>query len=842
MSSDAQASLPINVPVDEKAKRWISDYQRLANSSDLMVSAKQRGSTHWDEMMKGLAVVADGDLANLETQVAKEAADIGMAFRLPDEDDERAWPLCSVPLLIEPAEWLGIEAGLIQRADLLEALVADIHGKQTLIRDDALPASAITGSQAFWREAIGVEPPGGYQLRFLAADIGRGPDGEWRVLADHCSTPAGAGYALENRIAMSRATGNLYGERNVLRMADFFASFRDGLSASAERLAPRIGLLTPGRYNSSYPEQAHLARYLGILLVEGADLDVRDDKLYVRTIEGLKRLDVLWRRLDARFLDPLAFDVDSQIGTPGLFDAYLAGNLVMANGPGVGVLESPALAAFLPRLARRVLGEDLKIPNTATWWCGQPAERQMVLERMGEMVIEPAFSATAPRGLEHGAAILGSRMSPTAREDLLTALAIRPQDYVGREVVHLSTTPSFNGTQLEPRPFTVRVFLARDRQGTWRVMPGGFARLSNTGDVRAAVMGQGAFSADVCVLSDAPVAPTTLIRDPGGTQVRRHSGALPSRAADSLFWLGRYVERGKNTTRVIRAALGGSTVSDLATRSQSAVRHLDDMLITWGAGATAFKAAKGKLTPIRLCQAALDGRDEVGSARSIALAVRGIAEGVRDRLSPDLWRLIDDLYRPARDKVAGSVNLMDRTVRLLDRFTALGGLAGEYMVRGPGWRVYDLGRQLERATTTSRMVRTFTGEDYTTDHLSILLDLADNQVSYRSRYQSGFTRDPVRDLVALDPLNPRSLSFQINLMLDHVRELPVLRQDGMPEEPLTLATGLAAMISTAQAATLDSDFLLALDDALMKLSDAIARRYFLQGSVDARDKTVTQLG
>ncbi len=744
-----------------------------------------------------------------------------------------------MPLVIGPDEWRHIEAAMIQRAELLEAVVTDIHGEQSLIRDSGLPAAAITGSQSFWRQMIGVPPPGGYHLRFIAVDLGRGPDGAWRVLADHCTTPAGAGYALENRIALSRATGDLYAERNVMRLASFFAAFRDGLAGSATRSAPRIGLLTPGRYNQSYAEQAHLARYLGFPLVEGADLDVRDDKLFVRTIEGLKRIDVLWRRLDTRFLDPLAFDVSSQIGTPGLFDAYLAGNLVVANAPGAGVMESPVLAAFMPALARRVLDTELLIPNIATWWCGQTRERATVLKRLDEMVIEPAFNGVRPVGLPDGA-ILGQSLSEPAREALMAGLAVRPEDYVGREVVRLSTTPSFNGQRLEPRPFTMRVFLARDGAGAWQVMPGGFARLSNSGDVRAALMGEGAFSADVCVISDAPVEPTTLLGDPANTPVRRQSGVLPSRAADSLFWLGRYVERGKNTSRVIRAALGGSVVADSTVRTRSAEQLLADLLVSWGAGSTAREDAKGKKMPVyALCEAALDGRDEPGSLWAIATGVRGIAQGIRDRLSPDLWRMIDDLYKPARDDEKGA--LIGRTLRLMDRFTALGGLAAEYMVRGPGWRFHDLGRRVERSIATSRMVRTFATNNATADHLSTLLDLADNQVTYRARYQTGLARDAVRDLVALDPLNPRSLSFQMEIILGHVSALPVLRDDGMPEEPLELARRVSAMITTVQAADLDPDFLLGFEARIMQLSDAVGRRYFLQGSVVAPAKSATQL-
>ena len=275
-----------------------------------------------------------------------------------------------------------------------------------LVRGGRLPAALVAGSRHFRRSVIGVKPVGGHRLHIVAADLARGPDGEWRVLADHLRAPVGAGYALENRLAASRVMGALQTRLHVQRHASFFTAFREGLAASCRRENPRIGLLTPGRYNPSYPEQAHLARYLGLLLVEGADLAVRDRRLYVRTIEGLKRIDALWRRMDARFLDPLAFDARSEIGVPGLMDAIVGGDAVLANMAGVGVLESPAFAAFLPRLAPALLGEALKLPNIATWWCGQPEPHADMMERLDALMVSPAFSEPVA-GLEKPAACWG---------------------------------------------------------------------------------------------------------------------------------------------------------------------------------------------------------------------------------------------------------------------------------------------------------------------------------------------------------------------------------------------------------------------------------------------------
>ena len=349
-----------------RGEGWLTSYRANAGLGDVLRGDEGRGGRWWRTLLEGITHVGEGTLGQLQDRIGRQVKELGTAFRLPGEADERAWPLSAIPLLIGEDEWHGIAAGICQRAELLELILADAFGAQKLVADGALPAAALAGSRHFWRSMIGVPPSGGRRLHIYAADLARGPDGEWRVLADHARTPTGAGYALENRLAASRVIGPLQTRLNVARLAPFFSAFRAGLAAVCHRDDPRIALLTPGRYNQSYAEQAHLARYLGLLLVEGADLAVRDRQLFVRTIDGLKRIDALWRRMDTRFIDPLSFDSRSAIGVPGLMDAVAAGNTVIANAAGAGVVESACMAAFLPVLARRLTGERLRLPNIAT--------------------------------------------------------------------------------------------------------------------------------------------------------------------------------------------------------------------------------------------------------------------------------------------------------------------------------------------------------------------------------------------------------------------------------------------------------------------------------------------
>jgi len=812
---------------------WLESYVAQAGTGDVVRSDMGRGGRWWHHLFDGVAALTEGRLQRLQDRIGRQVDELGTAFRLPGDPAERPWPLSALPLLIGEDDWREIAEGVTQRAELLERLLADIYGAGRLVADGRLPASVVTGSAHFRRSMIGIDPAGGHRLHVYAVDLGRGPDGEWRVLADHVRMPVGAGYALENRIAASRVMGALQTRLNLQRLAPFFSDFRDGLAAACRRSDPRIGLLTPGRYNQSYAEQAHLARYLGLLLVEGEDLAVRDNRLYIRTIEGLKRIDALWRRMDSRFLDPLAFDTTSHIGVPGLMDAVGAGEAVIANFPGTGVVESPAFAAFMPGLSRHLMGSDLKLPNIATWWCGQEGPCAEMRARIDDLLVGPAFADEAPA--LPGGAVLGASLQGLARTALMDAMALRPQDYVGREVVRLSTMPVVADGRLVARPFILRAFAARDANGQWTVMPGGFARLGNVADERASIMGEGAFSADVGVVALNPVEHVSLL--PQHVTVRRNPGTLPSRAADNLYWLGRYLERSEATLGLVRATLGGAIDADSgASLVPVTLDRLATLLIATGAARIDEEPDEegdsGEYRDLaELAEVALDGHG-AASIRTLFDTVHNIASGIRDRLSTDVWRLIDAPLPLAQGQDPGAV--LARAGALQERFAALAGLAAENMGRTAGWRFHDLGRRIERALAACRLTRHFGSDAATADDLTTLLDLMDSQITYRARYMAGLALVPVRDLVALDPFNPRSLAFQLDRIREHLGALPAIRDDGLQEEQVAMANEIALMVATIKPESLSPATLLGLENRLMALSDAIAARYFLHGAETIR--------
>jgi uncharacterized circularly permuted ATP-grasp superfamily protein/uncharacterized alpha-E superfamily protein len=807
-----------------------SGYVPLPGIPDEFLGGGGGPRAHWMRFLSAFMELSEDDINRRFATADRHMRDIGVSYRAYGDTSERAWPLSHVPLLIEAEEWREIAAGIEERAQLLELVLADIYGAGRLIDARDLPAAAVTGPE-FLRPMHGLTPPGGKFLHLYAADIGRGPDGRWWVLGDRAQAPSGAGYALVNRLVLARAFPDIYRDMNVERLAPFFEAFRLGLASMAERPDPRICLLTPGPFNETYFEQAYLARYLGFLLVEGGDLTMRDGKVHVRTIAGLKRADVIWRRIDSDFADPLELNPDSRLGVPGLVDAIREGGVIIANALGSGALEAPAMMSFVPKLCERLLGKELRLPNIATWWCGQNEARKAVLEKMSELAITGAFGGPVP-GFGSNQPLIGAAFTTEERERLKAAIAERGVDFAGQEVVNLSTTPVWHLGRLLPRPFVLRVYAARTPKG-WMIMPGGFCRISGRADARAVTMGEGVQSADVWVLADKPVAMVSLLPTDETVRIRRIMGTLPSRAADNLFWLGRYLERSEATLRIIRClASRAAETGAPAIKPRSAVAKLMGLLIAWNAAPVL--PLSGTMT---LAAIALHSEEEYGSALSLVRDARRAASFIRERLSTDTWRLIGDLNQNLTADWRAPLaepEAFERADTALRTIAAISGLAQENMIRGAGWRMFDSGRRIERSIVTCRFARHFASAGAPQDDLDVLLDLVDSQITFRSRYLMGLALNPVRDMVVLDSFNPRSVAFQVERLAEHLETLPLLSDDGMLEAPRRLILQLAAEVATTLAQQLDNERILSFEQSLLALADSIAARYFLQGPHVAR--------
>jgi len=807
----------IEAPADALA-RLLSGYQPLAGIYDEMMDAGGQVRPHWQLFLMMLAAHGAEEMNRRFAVADRYLHDSGVFYRVYEDPVgvERPYPLSHVPLIINPVEWAALKRGLIQRAELLERVLADAYGPARIVQNGHLPAVLIAGNPEFLRPLVGVAPPGGAHLHFYAVDVGRGADGRWWVLGDRTQAPSGAGFVLESRLALQRALPEVYRGIRVERLAPFFQAFQSKLSGFNGQNDSRVCLLTPGPMNDSYFEHAYLARYLGLLLVEGEDLTARDDGVFIRTVSGLRRAEVLLRRLDADFCDPLELNAHSRLGVTGLVQAVRDGKVVIANSLGSGLVEARSMLAFLPALAPHLLGAELEIPNVATWWLGHAHVRAEMLGKLDTMVIASAFTDNLP-GRSVGTATLGAKLDAEQRAQIAQAITERGIDFVLQEAVTLSTMPVWQDGGFAPHPFILRLYLARVRDG-WTVMPGGFVRIADGVDARALSLQKGGRTADACLLSEGPVAEITLLPTPEHIAIQRASGVLPSRAAYNLFWLGRYVERAEATLRLVRALI--NRIADAGEAMAAITARVAAILAAWSAGPSDIPDARADL----IAEAALTRRDIEGSLPRLTAAARSAASVIRDRLSPDAWRALNDLVAAidAPLAVGSSESLMlDRVETALRIIASFSGLAQENMTRLAGWRFLELGRRIERGILTCRFVRELADADAPDGALDVLLELCDSQLTYRQRYVMIAARAPVIDLVMLDPNNPRSVMHQLERIEAHLAALPRQVVDGRLSPPQQIAASIATGLRTADAGKIDADMILGHESALMKLSEII---------------------
>lgn len=793
---------------DDPVAAFLSAYRPQPGVPDELLDEAGRVRPVWTDFLRRLAAMTPEELAERMARGDQYLRDAGVYHRQYGAQDsaERDWPLSHVPVLIAEAEWTALTAGLVQRAELLEQVCADFYGPNRLVGEGWLPPSLVAESPEWLRPLVGIRPASGHFLHFVAFDLGRGPGGRWWVLGDRTQSPSGAGFALENRIATSRVFSDIYEKTNVPRLAGFFRTFRDALAELRGGRNSRIGILTPGTMNEGYWEHAFIARYLGFILLQGEDLTVRNGELMVRTVAGLKPISVLWRRLDAVWTDPLELNESSRLGTPGLLDAGRSGQLAMVNALGSGMLETRALLAFLPRLCEHLTGAPLHLPNIATWWCGHDAEREHVKANAGRMTIAPALSTRLPFDLEEASAIGGMFRGSAPDCSIPDWLDREGRNLVGQEAVTLSTTPALVEGRLVPRPYTLRVYLVRT-PGGWQTMPGGFARVGRSEDPSAVAMQQGGSVADVWIVSDDPVPADTMFSNTSIADYRRQTSILPSRAADNLFWLGRYVERAESAIRLLRA--WHIRLAETGRAEGALLDHLVDIL-----GIRGIEGVETRGLP-------------QGVMQTIAAALMSASQ-VRDSFSVDGWMALTDLERTARS-MAQRLSPGDDAARAMNVFirkiTGFSGLVHENMYHSAGWRFLSLGRSVERAMSMTYLLADLTGGGVPDGALDVAIEVGDSVMTHRRRFAAATARETVIDLLALDRLNPRAVLYQIDQFVDHARAVAHGEANApmgaLERAMLRLQTDLA----TADPAELDRDALLSLAGRIGDLAALLARAH-----------------
>ncbi len=739
---------------------------------------------HWRYLLEALDGMGPSETGGRLEEARRLIRDNGVTYNVYGDPQgiSRPWELDLMPLLIPSDEWSGLERGLMQRAELLNRIALDLYGDRTLIHRGLLPPELVYGHPGFLLPCHRLRPSRDRPLVLYAADLTRTPQGGWCVLADRTQAPSGAGYALENRMVVSRVMPSLFRDSHVHRLAGFFRALRRALMSLAPQESDpgRIAVLTPGPSNEAYFEHAYLANYLGYTLVQGGDLTVRNGALWLKTLDRLERIDVVLRRVDDLFCDPLELREDSLLGAPGLLQAARSGNVALANALGTGILEHPALSAFLPAIAGELFGEDLLLESIPTHWCGDPPALEFVLGNLGGLVIRSMRS-------DENRPILGDQLSPAERDALVARLRAQPHLYVAQEARPLATVPTLAGDgTLQGRPATLRSFLVAGEEG-YEVMPGGLTRVGPQKGCSVISNQLGGVGKDTWVIASEPERrETLLLQTESRSFVPKTESEISSRVADNLFWIGRYGERAEGLVRLLRIliikvteGLGSPADRSGLTPMRPLLRALTEQSLTYP-GFVGDGAEARLNDPVPEMLSLITEAPRIGGLPQTLRALGNAAWSVRDRLSTDTWRIVDEIERrsaaltasPARE-LAQTLDELDPLITALVAFSAL---SSENLIRNEGWRFLQAGRRLERCVHTTALLRaTLVPIGPPAEEglvAEAVLSITDSLATSRRRNQNGGSVAGLLDLVLQDESNPRSVAFQLAEIDDLVGAMP----------------------------------------------------------------------
>lgn len=737
-----------------------------------MLGANGAVRPHWQRFLSHLQGLSPEDMRRRMEFVNRRIQENGVTYNVYTEgaDADRPWALDPLPLILPADEWRQLSAAVAQRATLLNRILGDLYGPRKLLSEGLLPPALVYGQRSYLQPCQGITPRGGNWLHLYAVDLARAPDGKWWVVADSTQAPSGAGYTLENRLIVSRVFPDLFNELRVQHLASFFHDLQDTLSGLAQLdpgEQPHIVLLTPGPYNETYFEHAYLARYLGYPLVEGQDLTVRGESVFLKTLQGLKRVHVILRRQDDDYCDPLELRSNSTLGVPGLLNVLRCGRVAMANALGSGILGSGALMGFLPAICQRLLGENLAIPSLATWWCGEQPAFDYVRANFANLVIKPAYPG------QNFSPVIGDQCDAAQREEVLQRIAARPQAYVGQERMQMSHAPAWGRNQepgLQASAIGLRLYAVATPQG-YSIMPGGLSRIAgNPGNPAMSMQGSGS-AKDTWVLADGPVNRFSLLKPRlTSSDLVRSSANLSSRVVENLFWLGRYSERVDASARLLRVALsrldGGEATPAVnaagAALSLAQYLHVIQSRNAW--------ELEDILPPRQQLLQTLLTEEQVGSLAGSVRSLMWTSTQVRERLALDHWHALAQMQREL-NAIQRRTPTFNEVLGFLDNVvlsaSSLTGFAMDNMTRDPGWHFLSLGRHLERLDFLASAIAGFLQKPWAgSEHnLEWLLELTDSIITYRSRYSRAPELLPVMDLIVLDASNPHGVAFQMDALL-----------------------------------------------------------------------------
>ncbi len=837
----------MNKTIGLNAKQYFSD-----NTYDEMFTPEMNVKQDWKTISDHIDVMGSKELAAGQKDIDWMLSENGVTYNVYNDPKglNRPWNLNIIPFVVEQKEWSRIGEGLKQRAHLLDLVLKDIYGKRELIKNGIIPYEVVYGHRGFLRQCNQIEYKTDKLLSIYAADLSRGPDGRMWVVNDRTQAPSGMGYALENRSTAGRVLSNVYRDINVRKLSGFFHDFNQLLiKASPKQIeTPNIIILTPGPHNETYFEHAYLASFLGYPLVRGNDLVVRNGFLWMKSLKGLKRIDVVLRRVDDAFMDPLELREDSHLGVAGLLDVVRKQNVTIINPIGSGVIENSGLIPFMPAIAKYFLGEELLLPQIATWWCGQEKEMEYVLSNLHKYVVKRIDRSNRE------SIFFGEFMSSEEKKVLQQRIRREPYLYVAQEKINFSTVPNFTNGQLEPRNMVCRAFaIAKDN--AYEVMPGGLVRVApERGNIRVSNQ-RGGTSKDFCIISDQPEPEVTKLSwDQNSKYALSGLNDLPSHTAENLYWAGRYVGRSLVVCRFLRM-----TLKQLVKAKQDEHILENEKLQILLKGLTQITSTfpgfvgteeEEAVTDVRKeLEAVIFDKNKIGSLANTMMMFNHSYYAIRNLWSSDMWRVFEIIQKSwktmDKKKVSGLsyneiIKFLDQTIT---RLIAFMGLVEESILVNQGLLLYFIGLNLEQGILTiskCRALMTVQAEEPVAyEILEALLNSHESLNIYRYSYRSYITTENVLRLIVLDPYYGRSITYVISRIQKDVKKLPLSTTSDeltMYEKYIFEAFSKLRLTSAEELTEVDEDnvvfrknlavLLKDLSNLLFQTSQAISNTYF----------------
>ena len=818
----------------------MDSYARHTNDYDEYLDSAGIVRPSWQGVDEKLRTFSEDEFIRRNNLLKRLITDNGITYNVYSKaGNTRKWTMDLLPLVFSQTEWSGLEQKLQQRADIIDKTLTDLYTDQKILQNAILPPFLVYANPSFLRSCYRIKPLGGHFVNLYAADIARSPDGSWWVLNDRIEAASGMGYVLENRMLSNRVFPEFFRDQQVGRLKPFYDDFCDAVSSlnPAEDSKTRVALLTPGPANETYFEQSFLARNMGFQLVEGADLTVRENRLYFKTINGIRPVNTLIRRLDSDWCDPLELRHESLLGVPGIHNCLRSETLAMVNTLGTGLMETVAIPAFLNTLCRHFRGEDLLLPSVATWWCGQPREYNYVMEHLSELVIKRTFRRRNDK------AIFGPVLNEEGLANLRKAIETSPEDYCAQEQVSKATAPVYQNGVLQPHHFLIRVYLMR-MGDTFRLLPGGLARIAPSPESTSVSMQHGGMSKDVWIVSDkqeqTPEIPASRDKKDSDT-LQPALDDISSRTANNMYWLGRYIERIECLARHLRIIIF-ALIEDFHSDTLRNLRSFISMLLTeedfhW------LMQEPSQQEKMHFLDEALQkyvwDENYISSLAAGFNHLQRIAFNVKDRLSSDTWQILSNMRGISVKNQSqmpnilheGSIEALEETLEWLSAFS---GKTAENMVQSLGWHFLMVGKRLERAHNILEYMRHSIVEnpEQEDSHLQLILNYADSTITYRNQYLNNFDKRGVAGLILKNQKNPRSLSFSIERIVAHVSALP-WRMDSNESHNKTMQHLRLELIERTNQISLDDlfdgkmeSYFKPIEETLNQLHRSIEQRFF----------------